>query len=228
MNDAPEDSASSKARIDGTRPHPWLHREIGSWIGRVFLARRAPLKNGYCNLGCGAQFEPGYCNADFFPFNGLRRLLGRKQKPLDWALDLRYPLKCDDALFRGVFLEHTLEHLDVWSGRQLLAELYRVIRPGGTLRVSVPSLRKFVDFYEGRPSHSNFDCWDPPAEAIWSLTHNWGHKSVYDAELLGSFFTEAGFVDVREETFRSGRDPMLLLDTKARKWESLYVEGTRP
>jgi predicted SAM-dependent methyltransferase len=214
--------------IEESSHHPTAHRTIGSLVGRWFLSSYPPLKNGYCTLGCGANYEEGYCNADFFPFNTLRRLLGRVPKPLDWYVDLRHPLKCRDEFFKGIFCEHTFEHLDVWDGKKLLKELHRIIEPGGTLRITVPSLEKYVSYYVGNGAHRNFKQWKVRSEAIWSLTHNWGHQAVYDAELLGKLLTDAGFVDVRECVFREGRDEMLLLDDKARDWETLYMEGTKP
>lgn len=213
--------------IDDSSKHPEAHRRVGSFIGRMLLSRHPPLKNGYCNLGCGSNYEEGYCNADFFPFNGLRRLLRRPRKRLDWAVDLRYPLKCRDGYFKGVFFEHTFEHLDVWDGQKLLSELHRILRAGGTLRVTVPSLKKYIDYYIGAASHPGFDHWKIRSEALWSLTQNWGHKAVYDADLLGKLLTDAGFVNVEQCSFRQGRDKALLLDSKSRDWETLYVEATR-
>jgi hypothetical protein len=214
--------------IETAERQPTRHRAIGSLVGRWFFSHYPPEKNGYLNLGCGANYEKDYCNADFFPFNFVRKLLGRKPKPMDWALDLCHPLKCKDEFFRGVFFEHTFEHLDVWDGQRLLKELHRIIKRGGTLRITVPSLEAYVKFYRGEPQHPNFEQWKLKGEAFWNLTHNWGHKAVYDGELLSKLLRDAGFTDVKTASFRTGRDPALLLDSQARDWETLYVEGTRP
>ncbi len=213
--------------IDEFQRQPTVHRTIGSLVGRFFLSRCPPPKNGYLNLGCGDNYEQDYCNADFYPFNTIRRILRRKPKQLDWALDLRHPLKCEDEFFRGVFCEHTFEHVNVLDGKKLLNELHRIIEPGGTLRITVPSLEKYVDYYVGNSTHPRFKLWKIRSEAIWSLTHSWGHKAVYDAELLGKMFIAADFTDVKKCTFQQGRDKMLLLDAESRDWETLYVEGTR-
>ncbi len=214
--------------IAGARRHSALSREVASLIGRILLSRRPPRKNGYLHLGSGTLFEEGYCNADFFPFNGLRRLLGRPAKPVDWGLDIRYPLKCRDAFFKGVFCEHTLEHIDVWAGIQLMGELHRVLQPGAVLRITVPSLEKYIAYYTGEAPHPNFETWSVKSEAIWNLTHNWGHQAVYDFELLGQLLEQAGFTDITQCEYRQGRDEALLLDHKSRRWETLYVEAVRP
>jgi predicted SAM-dependent methyltransferase len=213
--------------IAGARRHSALSRELASLFGRTLLSRRPPLKNGYLHLGSGTLYKDGYCNADFFPFNGLRRLLRRPAKPVDWALDIRYPLKCDDAFFRGAFCEHTLEHINVWDGIQLLGELHRVLAPGAVLRVSVPSLEKYIEYYVGAAPHPNFNLWQVKGEAFWSLTHNWGHQTVFDFELLGKLLEQAGFGDVTRCEFGEGRDEALLLDHPSRRWETLYVEAVR-
>ncbi len=213
--------------VDDSTRHPTTHREVGSFVGRWFLSRYPALKNGYLNLGCGENYEEGYCNADFYPFNALRRLMGGKPKRVDWQVDIRYPLKCKDEFFTGIFCEHTFEHVDVWDGHNLLRELHRILRPGGTLRITVPSLEKYVRYYVGETPRPEFEQWKVRGEAIWSLTHAWGHQAVYDAELMTKMLKRAGFSEVTQQTFRSGRDPKLLLDSANRDWETLYMEAVR-
>lgn len=59
------------------------------------------------------------------------------------------PLPFDDASFDGVVTFNTLEH--VYDDRAALAELTRVLRPGGTLRVIVP----FIYPVHGHPDDYN-------------------------------------------------------------------------
>ena len=221
-------SSHPTASIAGARPHSQLKREIQSVIGRTLPSRRPPLNTGYLHLGCGGLYREGYCNADFFTFNPFRRLLRRPAKRVDWAVDLRYPLKCPDQFFKGAFSEHTLEHITVWEGIALLNELFRILRPGAVLRLSVPSLEAYVDYYTGKSTHKNFERFQIKAEALWSLNHNWGHQSVYDFELLGKLLERAGFAEITRCEYLEGRDEALLLDHVARSWESLYVEAVRP
>jgi len=188
---------------------------------------RPPKKNGLLNLGFGRNRLEAYVNADFFPLNALRRLKGEETQEVDWALDLRRPLRCEDAFFEGVYAEHVLEHLRIADTRRLLAELWRVMAPGAVIRIIVPSLEKYAAYYAGEVPHENFLKWKIRAEAMWNLNHNWGHKCCYDFELMAEILAEAGFEEIRRCAFGEGADPRLLLDTPARAWESLYVEARK-
>ena len=67
----------------------------------------------------------------------------RKVRYLDLFKRLPFP---DDS-FQYVFSSHVFEHLPRASLMRLLKELRRVIRPGGTMRVSVPDLTIMVKSY---------------------------------------------------------------------------------
>lgn len=202
-----------------------LRFEAKSLLGRVLFSRKPPLKNGYCNLGCGQAVRYGYCNADFFDMHA--KITSRKNKKLDWEIDLRYPLNCDDNFFCGVFLEHVIEHVDISHGRRLLKEIHRILRPGGILRITAPSLEKYIDYYNGNVPHKKFLKWDNRGEALWSLAHNWNHRSVYDYSLLEMILKEANFANITRCEFLTGQDKMLLLDGEDRSWETLYVEAMK-
>ncbi|PLZ90674.1 hypothetical protein CEN44_10295 [Fischerella muscicola CCMEE 5323] len=146
----------------------------------------------------------------------------------DWMLDLRFPLNCDDNVWDGVFSEHTLEHLYPDQVLQLLKELYRTIKPGAWLRISVPDLKKYVKYYCGEEVHELFNRWQTGCEAIRTLTQDYGHLSVWDNTLLAKFFKEAGFINIQEVSFMQGTDKLLLMDQQDRAWESLYMEAQKP
>lgn len=163
--------------------------ELISLYGRIFLSKKPRLTSNLnlLHLGCGHSKFAGWVNADFY--QGLKFWKKYPNKP-DWILDLRYPLNCDSDYWDGVFIEHTLEHLLSLHVLNLLKEILRTLKPGCWLRVSVPDLEKYVDYYCGKKSHENFKRWLTGAEAIRSLTQNWGHLSVWDSELLGTFYTK--------------------------------------
>lgn len=199
--------------------------EVKSWLGRALLSYPAPTINTgpqLLNLGCGHKCYPGFVNADFFIF---RR---REDIPRFWGLDLRYPLNCPDSYWDGVFTEHTCEHLHPVHVLALFRELLRSIKPGGYLRVVVPDLRKYVDYYEGRHSHGMFSRWKPRGNALRSISQNYLHLSLWDAEMLSDCLTRAGFCEVKQCEFMKGEDPRLLQDSPERAYESLYLEARKP
>jgi hypothetical protein len=96
------------------------------------------------------------------------------------------------------------------------------------LRICVPDLSKYVDYYLGNPSAEGFIKWPTGAEAIRALTQNWGHRSVWDSELLALVLHQVGFVNVKEVGFGKGTDERLIKEDQERRWESLYMEAQKP
>ena len=203
-----------------------LKFEFISLYGRLVLNKKPTFNgNNLLNLGCGSnRFDKGWVNADFY--SGIKFWKKHKNRP-DWMLDLRYPLNCDDNAWDGVFSEHTLEHLYPNQALSLLKELYRTMREGAWLRISVPDLAKCVDYYCGKQANETFKRWPTGCEAIRSLTQNWIHLSVWDSKLLSRFLQEAGFMNIQEVGFREGTDSKLFKDNEGRRWESFYMEAQK-
>ena len=203
-----------------------LTLEAQSRLGRLFLSRKPPrldTRERFLNLGCGTKILDGWVNADFFV-----RRYWRLPKSF-WMLDLRYPLLCDSDYWDGIFTEHTLEHLYPLQVRNLLRELLRTLKPKSWLRIAVPDLRKYVDFYIGKsPTQAGFSKWTAGAEAIWSVSQNWGHLSLWDFELLSGVLSDIGFANIRQVDFLEGSDQRLLKDQEYRRWESMYIEAQKP
>jgi predicted SAM-dependent methyltransferase len=204
--------------------------EITSLYGRLFLQKKPPLKldgKNLLNLGYGKKNKiEGWVNADFFP--SLKFWKKDNNKIPDWMLDLRYPLNCNNNVWDGVFSEHTIEHLYPIEVLNLLKELNRTMKFGAWLRITVPDLEKYVSYYGGKQVNEEFLKWTTGCEAIHSLTQNYGHKSVWDRELLGNFLEKAGFINIKEVSYMQGTDKLLLLDQEMRKWETLYMEAQKP
>jgi predicted SAM-dependent methyltransferase len=88
------------------------------------------------NVGCGERFLPGWTNVDFAAQDG--RVL---------AHDLRTRLPFGSNEFAFVYQSHVLEHLRPGEAEHLLHECYRVLCPGGLLRVVVPDLEQKARIY---------------------------------------------------------------------------------
>lgn len=201
--------------------------EIRSIFGRIFYFKQPKFpRNGknLLNLCCGKNKLEGWVNADFLKD---LKFWQRENKQLDWMLDLRLPLNCNDDVWDGVFSEHTLEHLYPMQALNLLKELNRTMKPGAWLRIAVPDLKKYVNYYSGKDVDEKFHEWSTGCEAIRSLTQNYIHLSVWDSQLLELFLEQSGFVNIKEVSFREGSDLLLLKDSSERKWESLYIEAQK-
>ena len=207
--------------------------EIQSLIGRSFFNSKPNLSsddNNFLNLGCSSTIINDWVNADFY---NLRKLILRNfnQKSLqpNWFLDLRFPLNCDDNVWDGVFTEHALEHLYPTQAFNLIKEIFRTMKPGAWLRVTVPDLNKYVKFYNAEEVDNEFGRrWSTGCEAIRSLTQDYYHHSVWDSEFLSLSLKKAGFVNIQEVSYMIGSDKTLLIDRDVRKWETLYMEAQKP
>lgn len=203
--------------------------ELNSLIGRVLF--KTPeidrTKTNYLHLGCSNNRFDGWINADFYPeilpnFLKLSKFRGLPE----WCFDFRRPMECGSEVFDGIFTEHTLEHLSPPEVAAIMNELYRTMKRGAWLRVIVPDLEKYVDFYNGRES-SIGEKFKTATSAIQSLTQNHGHRSVWDFTEMKSLLLKSGFEEVKKVAFREGNDKTLLRDLEVRRWESLYIEARK-
>ena len=166
-----------------------LKFELISLYGRHFSSFRKPHLQqnlNYLNLGCGINFQEtmggghNIINADFF--SHLKPFKTYTTPKPQWQLDLRYPLLCPDNAFDGVFSEHVLEHLYIDEALLLLKEIFRILKPGGTLRLSVPDLDFRVKEYLADKQDVNKK--NLANEHIRKLTQEWLHLSVWDYDRL--------------------------------------------
>ncbi len=206
--------------------------ELKSLIGRKLLNKRPPdinNENKLLNLGCGLLVKQSWVNADFFEITpwSINRI---KKLGINWMLDFRYPMNCESNYWDGVFCEHSIEHMYSFHAKKLIEEVFRTLKPGKLLRLSVPDLKKYVDDYvSGINRTEEFrKRWDNGISSLASLTQNWGHKSVWDAQLLTFMLENIGFVDVKEAEYMKGSDSRLLIDNPDRVWESCYIEARKP
>lgn len=89
------------------------------------------MKTSYLNVGCGSRFYRGepWVNLDVAPVDA---------SVMPWNVSAGFPMEADT--FDVVYLSQVLEHFPEKDGSRLAAECYRVLKPGGILRVVVPDL----------------------------------------------------------------------------------------
>ncbi|MCB2186151.1 MAG: methyltransferase domain-containing protein [Deltaproteobacteria bacterium] len=88
------------------------------------------------NLGCGGRHDPAWVNLDLAPVG-------------DGVLvhDVLTPLPFAAGEFAAVYHSHLLEHLPRDRAPWFLGECFRVLRPGGVLRVAAPDFEAMARLY---------------------------------------------------------------------------------
>jgi len=132
-----------------------------------FPIKRLPDGRAMLNLACGAKMHWSWNNLDFSPYALLAQkpwlaallrsaglLSGERQERLrqiDPAIirwDLRKGIPFEPSSFDVLYHSHFLEHIDPQFVLGLLKDCYRVLKPGGILRVVVPDLELLVSQYQ--------------------------------------------------------------------------------
>jgi predicted SAM-dependent methyltransferase len=205
------------------------------------------------NCGCARRLEPGWLNTDLVR---IQELDGREAE-LDRIVRVneelyfcrhdaiaRYPF--EDESFDWVYSEHFIEHVSPADGIAWLAEMCRLLRPGGLVRVTTPSLATFVNAYvdprdpfygayrkdlaKTRPFQER----EVPDRRGWmmnNLFYGWQHRWIYDFEELTHALVAAGFDPgtVVEREFAAGSvSEVAALDGPGRASTTIYVEARRP
>lgn len=197
---------------------------FAGFVGNLCFRRYPKETNDetYLNLGFQHTKHAGFVNADYYLLNRLFR----SDRP-DWMVDITRDWKCRDNHWDGIFCSHVIEHIIYADALHAFGEMYRTLKSGKTLRIVVPDAKKCVDFYNGM-SREHFARWQFGAVALSNLAQNYGHVSVWDADLLLFVLDYVGFTDVKEVGYLSGRTKQLLIDNPKSVDESVYVEATKP
>jgi len=199
---------------------------------RRYLAA-APSRN--LHLGCGQHVLAGWLNADLYPLDG---------GVLHVDAARRFPFRAET--FDRIYSEHLIEHLTCSQGRRMLAECFRVLKPGGRIRISTPDLRFLTDLlsHDRTELQERYVAWmsrqaecDAAPNGVVVLNHfvrSWGHRFIYDDAVLSEALSSAGFSKVvRCEVGRSADPTFQRLENEARmpegflRLESMVFEAQR-
>ncbi len=183
--------------------------------------------------------------------SGLRGWLNTDLCPSHWRtarLDATQPFPLPSDCFSLVFSEHMIEHVPLAGARCLLAESYRVLQPGGRIRLATPDLARVVGLYGTTdPSQRDYLRWalahsrlpaDLPADAVVinSLFHDHGHQFLFDEASLTALLIAAGFTHVRRYPPGESDDPDLrslemhhwVIGHTANNFETLVLQAEKP
>jgi predicted SAM-dependent methyltransferase len=151
------------------------------------------------HIGCGPHNLEGWLNADLYPRGNQIRLDATRRFPLE------------DNSIDFVYTEHMIEHIPWPAALLMLKESFRVLKPGGIIRVATPNLDFLTGLLKGnlpesaktylRSNRPIWTAWAPDDSAIFAFNHfvrAWGHQFIFDAATLRRTLEMAGFSAIAE------------------------------
>lgn len=145
------------------------------------------------------------------------------------------PIK--DSSVDVLYSSHMLEHLDRNEAAKFLKEVFRILSPGGIIRIAVPDIKKQVAQYNESGDADAFIeathlCVPRPRSLAQRLrlllvgTRN--HQWMYDGNSLSRLLQKLGFVNA--EVLPAGQTKIHgheAIDLQERACESVYVEAEK-
>ena len=204
-------------------------------IERYF--RDSPVRK--LQLGTSNSPMVGWLNTDVLP-----------TKPEIVYLDAtrRFPFK--DDTFDYVYCEHMIEHIDYQNALLMLGECFRVLKPGGKIRMSTPDLRALIGLLSGdKTALQNLYVDLATRKFLPEVTYckevfvvnnafrAWGHQFLYDRETIEITMNKVGFENITyyrpgasdDESLRGIESHGIVVGCEEfNQFEAFVVEGRTP
>ena len=154
------------------------------------------------HFGSGAHRLNGWINVD----------LNFRCHP-DVILDVGKCIPVPDASVDHIFSEDLIEHLEYKDDKFFIQECYRILKPGGIMRILTPNLEAIVRQYVDRDV-GTLNWYDKEygcrtfGEMLNAAMRGMGHRFIYDEETLRLALEEAGF-KVQQQSYNKSYSPHL-------------------
>lgn len=133
------------------------------------------------NLGCHTRIREGYVNIDRDSYPGVNIVADVFSLPM-----------YEDGVADELYCSNILEHASHTKTVAILKEWYRILAPGGILKISVPDFDRAIELYQ---KHGLCD---------WIVNFLWGdqgyeganHYCAFNEARLRSMLEQAGFTDI--------------------------------
>lgn len=188
-------------------------QSIGPRVTRPYLRRwlNSPGPK-ILNLGGGNVLFDRWLTADVVP-------------RADVYMNITRPLPLLDHCIDVVYSEEVIEHIPLDLGRAMLRECLRVLKPGGWLRITTPSLDYFAKRALSSPDY---------VTEINDIFYLHSHRHIYSEAELKRELAAAGFANLRASTYREPESRLGWLDSHPERhtfapphW-SQYWEAQKP
>jgi len=155
-------------------------------------------------IGCGSNMLGGWLNTDLFY---------KKDEIVYLDAGRIFPLP--DETFDYIYSEHIFEHLNFKQGLNMLHECYRILKPGGYLRLATPDMDFLMALHNDpkKSIHQEYIKWSAnrfipdisnnfeeneylSAFVINNFFRDWGHQIIYNFESLKLILKKTGFLNI--------------------------------
>jgi len=153
------------------------------------------------HIGCGPFVMEGWLNVDINCY-----------RPDIRYLDAGKPYPFPDHSFDYIYSEHLFEHLSIEEQTMMLQECYRILKPGGRMRLAMPNLHFLMELYlhPDKECNRRYLVWsyrlfgmkqgvpevtekDYPIHVINNFFRLWGHQFIHTPESLENLAKGIGF-----------------------------------
>lgn len=211
-----------------------FHQQQAAKLIDSYLSRNTVRR---LQIGAQSNSVDGWLNVDIEP----------KSRAVAF-MDATRPFPLADHTFDFIFTEHMVEHITFPEACFMLKECYRVLKPGGVIRVSTPNLGFLIDLYQNPedPLHRSYieqstqRYFTQPTPAMDTVVINnffrdWGHRFIHDAKSLQYVLKQAGFSTITRCTVGESTHSALAnleqhdkeIGTDFNRLESIILEATK-
>jgi predicted SAM-dependent methyltransferase len=173
----------------------------------------------FYNIGAGSFRHPCWTNID----NGSEwygNVFGIDDNGIDHDLLGREPLPVDENSAELAYTSHTIEHLDDESVQHMFNECRRILKPGGTLRVTCPDID--LEYAAWKNNDREFFFWYDDPVNNRNLEVRMLAKPFKDASLTQLFIEE--FATHASELVLDGAEPRISDEEFKRIFEEMPYE----
>jgi len=179
------------------------------------------------NVGCGDIIREEWVNIDHYP-----------RSTSVFYFNAINPIPIETYTVSHIHAEHFLEHLQYWDAVSFIAECYRVLKIGGTMRIIVPDAEKYMRAYVYDDitffgQLKNLGGTSEPLPTKGAICNQMfrmdgSHRFAWDFETLAHVIQQIGFRKIQKSCHNDSSSPHCI---DGQDWwrpvESLYVNLIR-